>query len=166
MKTTLMIGAALLFVPGFASAQSLLPKEGTVKITTYYTGSVKALPAGDDVVAVTYDVLGIVTSSAGQGPFHLVSTQCVGGFTATKGGFGNEQGACTYIDRDGDKFFSRHTGTGRRGERAVVKSELIGGTGKYAGIAGTIENARSALRPTSQSAAHTVAEGTVTYRLP
>ena len=143
-----------------------MPKQGTGKITTYYTGSVKALPAGDDLVAVTYDVLGIVTNSAGQGAFHMVSTHCLGGFTAAKGDFTNEQGVCTYIDPDGDKFFSRHTGTGRRGERAVVKSELIGGTGKYAGITGTIDNARSALRPTSPGAVHTVADGTFTYKLP
>ena len=149
-----------------ASAQSPLPKEGSGKTTIYYTGSLKALPAGEDVVAVTYDVLGIVTNNSGHGMFHLLSTQCVGGFTAIKGDFANEQGICTYVDRDGDKVFSRHTGTGRRGQNATVKSELVGGTGKYTGISGTIETTRTVLRPTSPSVAHTVAEGTFSYKLP
>jgi hypothetical protein len=166
VKIITIAAAVFLLIPGFASAQSPLPKEGTVKTTTYYTGTVKALPAGDDAVAVTYDVLGILINNAGQGAFHFISTQCVGGFTAIKGDFTNEQGVCSHIDRDGDKFFSRHSGSGRRGQSAVVKSELIGGTGKYSGMTGTVEGTRTALRPLSQGTAHTVAEATINYKLP
>lgn len=146
MKTSTTLGLLLLVIvtPTFTlaqSPQSPLPKEGSGAVTTYFTGTLKSLPMGQDFVAITYEVFGVTTNDAGQGFLHNVSTRCVGGLSAVKGEFDNEQGMCVSVDRDGDQAFLRYSGSGRLGAVAKFKSTYVGGQGSTPG-----SRARSSLR--------------------
>ncbi len=155
----------LLIAPICALAQSL-PKEGSGTTTIYFTGTVKMLAAGQDLAAITYDVLGVWANDAGQGFLHNASSRCVGGLSVVKGEFDNEQGVCVTVDSDGDQAFFRYTGAGRAGATAKVKGSFIGGTGKYTGLTGTYEGTRTQLRPTMQGTTHSVSKGSFAYKLP
>ena len=170
MKTFTILGLLLVLVivtPTFILAQSPLPKEGSGANTSYFTGTLKSLPMGQDLVAITYEVFGVTTNDAGQGFFHNVSSRCVGGLSVVKGEWDNEQGMCVFVDGDGDQVFVRYSaGSGRLGAVAKGKSTLAGGTGKYTGLTGTYEWTRTALRPTMPGTTHAVMKATFTYKLP
>jgi hypothetical protein len=80
MKTFVVLGLVLA-MPALVLAQSPLPKEGSGALTSYFTGTLKVLPAGQDFAAITYESFGIVTNDAGQGFLHNASAHCVGGLT-------------------------------------------------------------------------------------
>jgi hypothetical protein len=156
----------LLVTPLYALAQSPLPKEGSGATTSYYTGTIKSLPAGPDLAVLTYDVFGVTTNDASQGFFHNLSGHCVGALSALRGEWNDEQGACVFVDRDGDQAFYRFTGAGRAGAAAKIKGSYVGGTGKYTGLTGTYEGTRTSMRPTMEGTSHSVNKGSFTYKLP
>ncbi len=169
MKTSTILGLLLVLVivtATFSLAQSPLPKEGSGAATSYFTGTLKSLPMGQDFVAITYEVFGVTTNDAGQGFFHNVSSRCVGGLSAVKGEWDNEQGMCVFVDRDGDQAFVRYSGSGRLGAVTKTKNTYVGGTGKYTGLTGTGDSTRTALRPTMPGTSYSVSKGTFTYKLP
>ncbi len=68
MKASTILGLLLVLVivtPTFTLAQSPLPKEGSGVLTSYYTGTTKSLPMGQDLVVITYEVFGVTTNDAG-----------------------------------------------------------------------------------------------------
>lgn len=170
MKKSTILGLLLVLVivtPTLTLAQSPLPKEGSGAHTSYFTGTLKSLPLGQDFVTITYEVLGVTMNDAGQGFLHNVSSRCVGGLSVVKGQYDDEQGMCVLVDGDGDQAFVRYSGgSGRLGAVAKGKSIYVGGTGKYTGLTGTLEWTRTALRPTMPGTTHTVMKATFAYKLP
>jgi hypothetical protein len=164
--TRACLAVCLLLIAPISALAQPLPKEGRGAMTSYNTGTVKILAGGQDVAAITYDVLGIITNDAGQGFLHNASYRCVGGLSATKGEFDNEQGLCVSTDRDGDQTFYRYTGTGRVGAATKLKGSYVGGTGKYTGLTGTWEGERTIFRPTMEGTSHSIFKGSFSYTLP
>jgi hypothetical protein len=60
----------------------------------------------------------------------------------------------------------RYTGTRRGREAAKITGDYVGGTGKYAGLTGSFETARTPVRATMDGTSHSVTKGSFTYRLP
>jgi hypothetical protein len=71
--------------------------------------------------------------------FNLFGMRCIGLVHVLSQGTWNDQGTCTYTDKDGDNIFAPFKGNsdGKGGERGTY--EVIGGTGKFARITGSGE---------------------------
>lgn len=128
-----------------------LAKEGTFSVRAAWSGASQGFGLGEDHWVRTYDFKGVVTNDDGQGFLHNTSLRCIG-LGRTFKGVTENSGNCVHTDLDGDTIFDswQDEGTVSTGARGV--GNLIGGTGKYAGIQGTFHYKRIGLTP--------VAEGT------
>ena len=149
--------AALCLMPAAATAQ--MPKEGAWEWTHCFGGPVHTIIATPEFTAGTYVVTG-VSRSAG-GPIETMSLECSGTFEY-RGGKARSQGHCAHQDTAGDRIF----GADSMGPQGYV-FEILGGTGKYAGITGSgvvesLPRVKSIREGTMQACRH--AKGS--YKLP
>ncbi|MBE0548040.1 MAG: hypothetical protein IH627_10395 [Rubrivivax sp.] len=119
--------AVLCLMPAATMAQ--MPREGAWEWTHCFGGPVHTTIATPELTAGTYVVTG-VSRSAG-GPVETMSLECSGTFEYRSGKAGS-QGYCVHQDSAGDRIF----GADSLGPQGYV-FEIVGGTGKYAGITGT-----------------------------
>lgn len=149
-----------------ADAPLPFPREGSGSGVLVVSGAVTVLPLGKDRVQVTYDSMGAIVSDGGQGPFHGASVRCVGGYHAVNGSFDDESGACALTRPDGDQAFWVYKGTGKMGAETKGTSTYVGGTGKLAGIQGSIEWVRVNPRPAAEGTVQAISRWKGTYKLP
>jgi hypothetical protein len=131
MKQMVRLLACLILIlamVGYASAQKLSSTG-----TNYGSGTMKVAPIDKDLWVASLEQLGIRVDERGKGPFHLLSTEISMVMYQDKTGL-HYHGYETYVDMDGDKVFweiwdAVGKGTGK----------AIAGTGKFAGIEGTME---------------------------
>ena len=127
-----------------------MAKEGSYTSKNYVTGTVKALPMGEERLQLTYEGTGIYMSDTEGGFLNNASVHVLGAFHAVKGAFGDESGSMLLTDPDGDKAFVIYQGSGNLGKDAKGTYTYVGGTGKYTGITGGGEFTRSILQPASK----------------
>jgi len=83
----------------------------------------------------------------------------------------NYANSCVFTRPDGDQYFttdklSAASGLALKGGVTQGTSVITGGTGKLAGITGTIEWTRYGVRPAMEGTAQTVTRGKANYKLP
>lgn len=125
----------LLFATACAgvSAQAL-PKSGSIHFHTGWKHVGDTVNATDRHVLGRGNATGVTFNDKGSGPLHLGPANCFEAFFITEGS-GRTNGFCAFGDLDGDRLFTKFSGTfGPDG--AVGKNEILGGTGKYSGIEG------------------------------
>ena len=129
------VGAPMAF--GVAAMAADQPKQGTDSFTAVMT-SLNPIQQGDRVFA-TYELEGVVRNDTGAPMFDSFGQRCVGIAELLSNEVQNGLGSCTFTDRAGDHIFGRYKFTqgGKDGEHGAY--ELIGGSGKFAGITGTGE---------------------------
>ena len=71
---------------------------------------------------------GITRNVKGEGPFHDMSVRCLYHWSLVEG-TRHSNGSCVHIDKDGDNIFATFNDQ---------TTYLMGGTGKYKGITGTV----------------------------
>ena len=146
-----------------------MTKEVTELGTAVYNGPTKFQQLGPDLVYGTWEVYGVNLNDAGSGLFHESTIYVMGGTFAEKGII-QEEGACTWALKNGEKVFGRHKASGKWGGSPTVKftGKLIGGTGKYAGIQGDFEGDRYNLTSVVKGAPITQSyvKAKIRYRLP
>ena len=109
-----------------------LPKQGSFTGThTVAATAPAAFDTGGGQWAVIFDARVISTTDAGSGIFHKISGHCIGSDM-----FGHLTGTCLWVDGDGDKFAET---INREAGLPKGTGTLIGGTGKYKGIEGSLE---------------------------
>jgi hypothetical protein len=137
-----MSKAVVIFVAGLSfaalctavSAQQL-PKSGSINFHTGWKNSADVMSPDDKHVLGRGNVTGVTFNDKGSGPLHLGPANCFESFFIVEGR-GRDKGYCAFGDSDGDRIFTDFTGTfGPDG--ANGNNEIIGGTGKYAGIQGS-----------------------------
>lgn len=137
-----MSKAVVVFVVGLsfatlctaASAQQL-PKSGSINFHTGWKNSADVMSPDDKHVLGRGNVTGVTFNDKGSGPLHLGPANCFESFFIVEGR-GRDKGYCAFGDPDGDRIFTDFTGTfGPDGANGT--NEIIGGTGKYAGIQGS-----------------------------
>lgn len=119
-------------------------KETTYSGTIYWGGASKRFQLDQKHTVMQSEYMGVWVDDSGRGPFHGVSTHMVSIAYADKDGM-KYRGYVTFTDKDGDKVVweimdspSRPgTGTGR----------IIGATGKFTGMQGTVESTFQFLKP-------------------
>lgn len=70
-------------------------------------------------------------------PYHLVSGECIGSFLTTPEGKTTGSGSCSRRDKDGDVLNEEWVATDGAGAKGT--SKLVGGTGKFARAAGSLQ---------------------------
>jgi hypothetical protein len=131
----LIIAAAIgAFITPVAQAQQLA-KSGSINFHTGWKYSADVVKATDQHVVGKGNVTGVTFNDKGSGPLHLGPANCFEAFFMAEGK-GRDKGYCAFGDTDGDRIFTDFTGTfGADGANGT--NEIIGGTGKYAGIQGS-----------------------------
>ena len=133
----LVLTIAGLFAHGAPSLAEELAKEGTFEGNWEVEGTTESLEMDDGKVSV-YRVEGPAKiTNADTGMAREFQTRCVGVSDEETGGIGR----CAWTDSDGDGLFLELSGeiVGPAGTTRDAVGIVVGGTGKYAGLAGGFE---------------------------
>ena len=164
LVSILALFALVAFVP-FSTAE--MAKEGTGSTTTIYSGTIKMVPLDENHFVITYQNTGAMLSDTGEGPFNNMSIHNVGTLYF-ENGVGKLMGYITCTDPEGDKVLvevrennaklapAMNSGTGK----------YIYGTGKFAGIEGTMEYKRWYVRPATKDTFQAVAKSKSSWKIP
>ncbi len=159
---------ALFFLVAFVPISNAeMAKEGTDSGTNVYTATSTMVSLDKDRSAIAFELLGVYLSDTGGGPFHNMSTHSVGVIYFDKG-VGETLGYMVMTAPDGDKVLldlkedktlpppNPNKGTGK----------YLGGTGKFAGIEGTLEYSRYYTRPSKKGVGQAVSRVKSHWKIP
>jgi len=150
MKKILIFSFVMMFcfVSGLANAKEMA-KEGTESGTMSYSGPVKLLTMGKELVQMNYEGLGVYI---GEGPMNNASFRFMGALQIVKGVYDNDFGLLVFTTPEGHKAFATYEAAGRIGAGGGGKGTFryVGGTGKLAGLQGGGEFTRISLRPSAE----------------
>jgi len=104
------------------------PKTGEAEYDTYYIDNVLQKIDSEAGMAGIVEETGITRNVKGEGPFHDMSVRCLYHWSLVEG-TRHSNGSCVHIDKDGDNIFATFNDQ---------TTYLMGGTGKYKGITGTV----------------------------
>ena len=129
MKSMLTSMAVVLTFCAAPAAAAEFAKTGSAEYDTYYVyDTVAKIDSGVGTGGIT-DFTGITRNVKGEGPFHDMSVRCLGHYTLVGETFTSFNGSCVETDKDGDNVFTTFDDKNHY---------MIGGTGKYKGITGTV----------------------------
>ena len=128
MKSMLASTAVVLTFWAVPAASAEFPKTGSAEYDTYYVDTVVAqIDSGAGTGAIV-DTTGITRNVKGEGPFNDMSVRCLRQQSSVGEAF-HLNGSCVETDKDGDNVFTTFDDKNHY---------LMGGTGKYKGITGTV----------------------------
>ena len=128
MKSMLASMAVVLVCCASPASSAEFPKTGSAEYDTYYVDNTLAkIDSGAGTGAIV-DTTGITRNVKGEGPFDDMSVRCLYQSTSVGDTF-HLNGSCVETDKDGDNVFTTFDDKNHY---------LMGGTGKYKGITGTV----------------------------
>ena len=128
MKSMLASMAVALMFYAAPAAAAEFPKTGSAEYDTYYVANPVAKIDSGAGTGTIVDETGITRNVKGEGPFHDMSVRCLGHYSQVGETF-HFNGSCVETDKDGDNVFTTFDDKNHY---------LMGGTGKYKGITGTV----------------------------
>jgi hypothetical protein len=128
MKSMLSSMAIVLTFCAAPAIAAEFPKTGEAEYDTYYVGNPVAKIDSGAGTGTIVDETGITRNVKGEGPFHDMSVRCLF-HRSVVGETSHLNGSCVETDKDGDNVFTTFD------DKAHY---LMGGTGKYKGITGTV----------------------------
>ena len=140
MRKALVVFLSGLSVAAFCAAAGAqqLPKSGSISFHTGYKVTAEALTVADKHMQGHGSAIGVTFNDKGSGPLHGGPSTCFFAFFAIEGR-SKQKIFCAFGDADGDRIFTDAHGTGspdpEQGSQGI--NEIVGGTGKYAGIQGS-----------------------------
>lgn len=134
LVTVIGTGFSALLLCGGVLAQQL-PKSGSISVHTGWKSSPEAVEVAEKRFQGHGSVIGITFNDKGSGPLHGGPATCFFVFFASDSGTRNK-GYCAFGDEDGDRLFTDWQGA-LTAEGGQGVNEIVGGTGKYAGIQGS-----------------------------
>lgn len=164
--TAILCASALLCLPFPSNAQTALPKEGTIALTSVFHAKLNQVAMGQDLVGWNADsTIGLVADKADSFG-DRVTGRCLGSGRVTKGKVEFEYGTCEFTDVAGDKFFTTLSFVSANADTSAARQTIVGGTGKYHGITGGWDVVRRQHRAPAQGEGVGSARLTGTYKLP
>jgi hypothetical protein len=169
-KSILVLGLSLVLLLTFGvNVQAQNKEVSETGTTTYYVTS-KVLPVGQGIIYMSYEAIGTNVSDTGGGLFHNATARVLGGINIEKGVWKDERGWGVYNLQNGDKVFFKFTAVGeaKPGGAGLAKgtATITGGTGKAAGIQGSIELNRTIVRSAIEGVGQSYSKDTIKYTLP
>jgi hypothetical protein len=144
-----------------------MAREGTSAGTYIYTATSTVAPLDKERYALIYETLGVNISDTGKGPFHNMSGQNIGVIYFDKG-VGKVLAYMIFTAPDGDKVL-----VDMKEDKALPAPNInkgtgkfLGGTGKFAGIEGTVEYTRYYVKPVKKGTVQAVAHIKFHWKLP
>src|SRR6476646_3366684 len=128
MKSMLASMAVVLTFYASPAIAAEFPKTGEAEYDTYYVGNPVAKIDSGAGTGTIVDETGITRNVKGEGPFHDMSVRCLYHWSVV-GETNHLNGSCVETDKDGDNVFTTFDDKNHY---------LMGGTGKYKGITGTV----------------------------
>lgn len=127
------LSSAMFF--GVAAMAADLPKEGTDTFTnTWISTAPDPIKLGDRTLG-TYELHGIHRNDNANAMMTNMGMRCLGMYEIAGSAPQQQHGACIWTDKDGDQIMVTFDGkTPTSGTET-----LVGGTGKFAGISGSVE---------------------------
>jgi hypothetical protein len=146
-----------------------MPKEGSGASTTIYSGTFTAVPADKEHYVVHYTNKGVIVTDDKNSPFNNMSSYNVGTMYF-ENGVGRLIGYMTCTDPEGDKIVIELKETNSKPAPAPGGNSGTGkyvyGTGKFAGIEGTIEYKRWYVYPATKDTYQAISKSTSTWKIP
>jgi hypothetical protein len=121
-----LVAALLAATPGASAVLS--PNGATSYIAEAVGRVIDVAELGQGETETLVELTGLTQNTLGQSTFDKMRAHCLISFTAG-GGKSSAVGACSETDGDGDILFSSFNGEA---------GKLLGGTGKYAGMTGSV----------------------------
>lgn len=118
-----------------ASGAQQLPKSGTISFHTGYQVKSEAFTVADKHMQGHGTAFGVTFNDKGSGPLHGGPATCFFTFSVIDGR-GKNKGYCSFGDADGDRILTDWYGNAFPDGNNDGVNEIVGGTGKYAGIQG------------------------------
>jgi hypothetical protein len=169
-KSILIVGLSLVLLLTFGINVQAQSNEVNETGTTTFYNTFKILPLGEGIFYMTYEAFGTTVSDTGGGLFHNATSRFLGSMKIEKGIYKDEKGWGVYNLQNGDKVFVTYTMAGvvKPGGVGFAKGTgtIIGGTGKAAGIRGSVELNRTALRSGIEGVGQSYTKITIKYTLP
>lgn len=134
LAVSLSSGFLMTFCVAIGAQQ--LPKSGSIHFHTGWKDTSVALEVADKRLQGQGMLNGVTFNDKGVGPLHAGPANCSYTFMAVEGKARNK-GYCTFSDADGDRIFTDFTGSSASDVEDNGTNEIVGGTGKYAGIQGS-----------------------------
>ena len=135
IKYILITFMTIMFFSSVAQADSHgIAKSGTINyVIGWYFDAANIAPQAEDWSIGVGNAKGAIFNLNGSGPLHEGRALCAAVSLVTPNGASNK-GNCYFGDQDGDRIFTSFTGDLGTGSGI---NNIIGGTGKYAGITGS-----------------------------
>lgn len=136
LRGTLCRSALVLMASALPAAAQDAPQEGEIDFTfSADVSDLATIPGGADRQVSAFEAKLVITETV-AGPMKMMGARCVGsGEFDTKTLASQGQGTCVWQDADGDRIFESIEDSGTGGN-VKGKATILGGTGKFAGIAG------------------------------
>jgi hypothetical protein len=150
------------------NAIAQMPKEGTFSGANTYAGTHKLISIDKDRFVLSYENSGVYVDDSGGSPFDRVATNNVG-VQYWEQGIGRLRGYVTIIDKDGDKVLWEITETESKPSPPNPVNgigKILGGTGKFTGIQGSIEYTRQMVRPFASGTHQGITKYKGSWKLP
>ncbi len=143
-----------------------MAKEGTLSGTVTYAGTHKIIPLDKEHFVIKYENFGVRVSDSKKGPFHGMSTHNIG-IIYFENGVGRLRGYIFNTDKDGDKVIMEITEEASQPSPKPTsgKAKIIGGTGKFKGIQGSMEYTRRNMRPAAKGTHQAISRGKGTWKI-
>jgi hypothetical protein len=139
MKSMLASMAVVLTLCAAPAVSAEFPKTGEAEYETYYVDNPVAKIDGGVGTGTIIDETGITRNVKREGPFHDMSVRCLYHWSVV-GETNHLNGSCVHTDKDGDNIFATFDDK---------TTTLMGGTGKYKGITGTVSYTMRELHDTA-----------------
>jgi len=135
--STFAAAALVALLSAQAHGAEPLAKSGSINVRSGYWAVGDVVTVGDKHQQGHGNNRGIIFNEKGSGPFHLGPTDCFYVLDIA-GDKTKVRGYCTFGDTDGDKVWSEFDGASQAGGDIGGMHTITGGSGKFAGITGTI----------------------------
>ena len=165
----LLLAAGALLQSGAAAWAEELAKEGryTVQYTATNPAPMKPMTIGNNREMVVTNAVMWAINESGSGFLHDMTGRCSGWVIIDTAAVAFEShGYCNYADKDGDQMFEQYDWPMQpRGSATNGTGKWIGGTGKYAGLQGTITLKGRSLKPAVDGISQGAGQKIGTYKI-
>lgn len=131
------VASLFAFAVGTSFAADALPKSGSISVHSGYMVVSESFKVGDNASQGHGTNRGVTFNDKGSGPLHLGPTDCFATFSTIAENT-RVKGYCTFGDQDGDRIYTDFKGAFQKSGYVDGTHDVDGGTGKYAGITGTM----------------------------
>jgi hypothetical protein len=141
-------------------------KEGNGEYRSGKNGTYTVLVMGKERGQMNWEETGVVVSAPENSPFYNATLRDIGTSHIIKGKW-EGTGFVEYTCTNGDKIYGTIEGQGVMGGPSGGIVKLVGGTGAFTGITGTIElKGVPGIKPAKEGTWQSISEGKMNWKIP